>query len=149
VLNVARRIVVPGAVIVGLCAAAAACGGSRTRASSTRSASGGSPHQASAYHASGRRACASAIYTYPVPRGHRPRALNARIIGAAIFNDLKGARGTLRAFTLPSSEWPFYLYKSPLTVWGRPTVRLTIVAPRENARLIYDPRLVSAARLSW
>lgn len=144
VLSIARRFVVPGVIVVGLSAAAVACGGSRTMTALTRSASGGSGH-----HASARRACDSAIYTISVPKGHRPRALNARIIGAAIFNDLKAARGTPASLDLPTSEEPFYIYKSPLTVWGRPTVRVTIIAPRDNARLIYDPRLVSQGRLRW
>lgn len=81
------------------------------------------------------RGCNSAIYTAIVPAGSSPRKVNAVVIGHAIFNDLRGASTRLDR---PRRLVPFYTYKSPLTVWGRTAVSVTIVRPRASARLLYD-----------
>lgn len=86
------------------------------------------------------RPCASAIYTTSVPRGSAPRATNAITVGAAIFNDLRGAR---RSLDRPSVRVPYYTYKSPLTVWRASFVTVIVSSQGDYARLIYTPRLIN------
>ena len=85
----------------------------------------------------GVRECKSAIYTAPLAAGQRPRAVNAIVLGHAIFNDLRGAKSSLDS---PRRLVAFYTYKSPLTVWGSTAVTVTVIRPRRTARLLYDSR---------
>lgn len=85
------------------------------------------------------RRCGSAIYTTPVARGQTPRAINADVIGKAIFNDLRSAA---RHLDSPSKSLPYYTFKSPLTVWA--SDRVTVAVNGQAARLIYTQQAIDA-----